>query len=96
MSSQRESGQPDFASVALLHDGRRIETSEDAAAFLGQPLGRMIYMLYRAPDAQRYRAFEIPKRSGGMRLIHSPNGLIREAQTKLHWANDTTKAEDDR
>jgi RNA-directed DNA polymerase len=83
MSSQRGSGQPDFASMALLHDGRRIETSEDAAAFLEQPHGKMIYMLYRAPDAQRYTPFEIPKRSGGMRLIHSPNGLIREAQTKL-------------
>src|SRR6185503_2797819 len=83
MYSQRESGQPDFASMALLHDGRRIETSEDAAAFLEQPHGKMIYTLYRAPDAQRYTPFEIPKRSGGMRLLHSPIGLIREAQTKL-------------
>jgi RNA-directed DNA polymerase len=82
-SGQREPGQPDFASMALLHNGQRIETSEDAAQFLEQPHGRMIYMLYRAPEEDRYTPFEIPKRSGGMRLIHSPNGLIREAQTKL-------------
>lgn len=73
----------DFTETALLHEGRRIETAEDAAAFLEQQHGKMIYVLYRAPDDQRYTPFEIPKRSGGMRLIHSPKGLIREAQTKL-------------
>ncbi len=73
----------DFTETSLLHEGRRIETAEDAAAFLEQPHGKMIYVLYRAPDDQRYTPFEIPKRSGGMRLIHSPKGLIREAQTKL-------------
>lgn len=72
-----------FLATMLLHDGARIETSEQAAAFLEVPLGRMIYMLYRASDTDRYTPFEIPKRTGGMRLIHSPNGIIREAQTKL-------------
>lgn len=72
-----------FMASMLLHEGARIETSEQAAAFLDVPLGRMIYMLYRATDTDRYTPFEIPKRTGGMRLIHSPNGLIREAQTKL-------------
>lgn len=60
-----------------------IATSEDAASFLGVDHGQMMYWLYRAPDAQRYRAFEIPKRSGGMRQIHAPSGLIREMQEKL-------------
>ncbi|MFT3723512.1 MAG: reverse transcriptase domain-containing protein [Hyphomonadaceae bacterium] len=72
-----------FLATMLQHEGHRIETSEQAAAFLDVPLGRMIFMLYRASDTDRYTPFEIPKRSGGMRLIHSPNGLIREAQTKL-------------
>jgi RNA-directed DNA polymerase len=81
--AKREANRREFAEAALLHNGRRIETSEDAAAFLGQPHGKMIYMLYRAPDAQRYTAFEIPKRTGGMRMIHSPNGVIREAQKTL-------------
>jgi RNA-directed DNA polymerase len=67
----------------LLHNGQPIETARDVAEFLGVAHGRMIYTLYRAPDAQRYRPFEIAKRSGGMRLIHAPVGLVREAQTKL-------------
>lgn len=91
MSSLNESGSAEgveprkqaFLATMMLHDGARIETSEQAAAFLDVPLGRMIYMLYRATDTDRYTPFEIPKRTGGMRLIHSPNGLIREAQEKL-------------
>ncbi len=83
MSSKEDSGKADFGTATLLHEGRRIETSGDAAAFLGQPHGKLIYMLYRAADSQRYTAFEIPKRSGGMRLIHSPSGVIRDAQTAL-------------
>jgi RNA-directed DNA polymerase len=82
-SGKRESAKTEFATQALLHNGQRIETAEEAAAFLEQPYGRMNYVLYRAPEEERYTAFEIPKRSGGMRLIHSPKGLVREAQTKL-------------
>lgn len=87
MSSQteqgREQGQKAFAASALLHQGSRIETSEQAADFLGVRLGKLIFMLYRADETARYTPFEIPKRTGGMRLIHSPNGIVREAQTKL-------------
>jgi RNA-directed DNA polymerase len=43
----------------------------------------MIGALYKAKDKTRYRTFEIPKRTGGMRLIQSPNGLVREMQAKL-------------
>jgi RNA-directed DNA polymerase len=68
---------------ALLHEGRTIETSQDAAAFLGVGHGAMLYALYRSSDAERYTPFEIPKRSGGMRLIHSPCGLTRQMQEKL-------------
>jgi RNA-directed DNA polymerase len=67
----------------LLHDGRPIETAADVAALLGIAHGMLIYTLYRAPESQRYRAFEIPKRSGGMRLIHAPLGILRDAQTRL-------------
>jgi RNA-directed DNA polymerase len=87
MSSSHKPGEreasEDFANAALLHNGQRIETSEDVAAFFEQSHARMIYALYRAPDENRYTPFEIPKRSGGMRLIHSPKGVIREAQTRL-------------
>jgi RNA-directed DNA polymerase len=58
-------------------------TSEDAAAYLDVRLNELIYILYRAPDDTRYRHFEIPKRSGGTRLISSPNGLLRDWQQRL-------------
>ncbi len=66
-----------------LDNGKPVETAQDAARFLGVSLGKLTYALYRAPDEQRYRAFEIPKRTGGMRQIHAPIGVIRELQEKL-------------
>ena len=33
---EREAGAEEFASLALLHNGQRIETSEDVAAFFEQ------------------------------------------------------------
>src|SRR5690349_16561792 len=81
--AQREADRAAFAQSALLFNGKRIETAEEACGFLGQPVGKLTYLLYRAPEEQRYTPFEIPKRTGGMRLIHSPNGAIREAQEAL-------------
>lgn len=66
-----------------LPNGQPIETAHDAARYFGVSIGKLTYALYRAPDLQRYVPFEIPKRSGGMRQIYSPNGLIRDLQTKL-------------
>lgn len=63
--------------------GAALQTADDAATFLDVRVGELIYCLYRAPDDTRYRHFEIPKRSGGMRLISSPNGLLRDLQYKL-------------
>jgi len=67
----------------LLYKGRQILTAHDVARWLGVAHPALIYALYRAPDASRYAAFEIPKRSGGMRQIYAPIGLTREIQDKL-------------
>ena len=64
-------------------DGRRLETARDVATYFDVPLGRMLWTLYKAPEHVRYRAFEIPKRTGGMRPIHAPHGLVRDLQDKL-------------
>lgn len=69
--------------TVLRIDGRPLVTSQDVASYFGVPHGRMIWTLYKAPDSLRYRHFEIPKRTGGMRPIHAPNGLVRELQDKL-------------
>lgn len=71
------------AEAVLLHDGKPILTAYDAAKFFGVPLGRLAGVLYRASEEQRYKSFEIPKRTGGMRPILAPIGLTRELQEKL-------------
>jgi RNA-directed DNA polymerase len=63
---------------------RTLQSADDVATYLGAPLGQLLWTLYRAPDDVRYRHFEIPKRSGGMRPIHAPIGLLRELQDRLH------------
>jgi RNA-directed DNA polymerase len=68
---------------ALLLDARPLQSAQDVARYFGVSYSKMIYALYRAPEYVRYRAFEIPKRTGGLRQILSPNGIIREMQEKL-------------
>ncbi len=77
------SSQAETAETALLHNGRPILTAYDAAKFFGAPLGKLAGVLYRAPEEERYKSFEIPKRTGGMRPILAPIGLTRELQEKL-------------
>ncbi len=67
----------------LTLEGQPLRSSRDVARFLGVDHARMIHILYKAPDEERYASFEIPKRSGGMRAISAPKGLIREMQDKL-------------
>jgi RNA-directed DNA polymerase len=61
-----------------------LRDAEDVARYLDVEISAMLRILYKAPDAERYRHFEIPKRSGGMRKISAPHGLLREMQDKLH------------
>ncbi len=68
---------------ALSLDGRPIETAQDLSQFLDVRLNRLIHALYRAPESTRYFHFEIPKRTGGMRLISAPRGLVRDLQARL-------------
>lgn len=66
-----------------LPNGKPILTAQDAAQYFEVSLGKLAYALYKAPDEKRYAPFEIPKRTGGMRQIYSPNGLTRDLQVKL-------------
>ena len=68
---------------ALSLNGRPIESADDVAQFFDVSVSRLIHALYRAPDTTRYHHFEIPKRSGGMRLISAPRGLVRDLQSRL-------------
>ena len=77
-------GRPEEASSVLRLSGRPLQSAGDVAQYFSVPLGRLLWTLYRAPDDVRYRHFEIPKRSGGMRQIHAPVGLVRDLQDRLH------------
>lgn len=68
---------------AITLDGKPLDTPDDVARFLGVSHGAMIYMLYKADVGQKYRTFEVPKRTGGMRVISAPRGLIRDMQKTL-------------
>ena len=41
------------------------------------------YVLYKLPDANKYRVFEIPKKSGGMRTIKAPMDKLALIQQRL-------------
>ena len=71
------------APEALRIEGLPLQSSRDVATYFGVPHGRMLWMLYKAPDQARYKHFEIPKRTGGMRAIHAPHGMVRNLQDKL-------------
>jgi len=75
---------PAGSESVLRLSGRPLQSAEDVATYFGIRLGQLIWTLYRAPDDMRYQHFEIPKRSGGMRQIHAPIGLVRELQDRLH------------
>ncbi|MBU2583470.1 MAG: TIR domain-containing protein [Alphaproteobacteria bacterium] len=63
--------------------GRPLQTSQDVADYLGIRHRLMIDTLYNQPPNARYRHFEIPKRTGGMRPIHAPVGHTRAMQDRL-------------
>lgn len=80
MPSQRADQSLD---AVLRLDGVPLQSSRDVARYFDVAHGRMLWTLYKAPDDVRYRHFEIPKRTGGMRPIHAPKGLVRDLQDAL-------------
>ncbi|MGE3228642.1 MAG: TIR domain-containing protein [Hyphomicrobium sp.] len=82
--SRGEDAAPELPASPLRLDGRPLQSAEDLAEYLGVEISDMLRLLYKAPDHERYRHFEIPKRSGGLRRISAPHGLLRAMQDKLH------------
>lgn len=61
---------------------RPVGSAADLANLLGVKQSALVNML-QAPDKLRYRSFDIPKRSGGMRRIHAPGTELRVLQSRL-------------
>ncbi len=66
-----------------LFDGRALTSAQDVAKFLGVSEYTLTWTLYAAPESVRYARFEIPKRTGGMRIIHAPKDNLRAWQERL-------------
>lgn len=59
------------------------ETLIDVAFLLDTPTSSLIHTLYKAPEASKYKTFDIPKKNGGVRTIHAPVGKLKIYQKIL-------------
>lgn len=55
----------------------------DVAHLLGYKASALAFILYKMSDAEKYKQFDIPKRSGGMRTIKAPCKQLKLLQRKL-------------
>ena len=55
----------------------------DLAKLLGFTPKGASYVLYKLPTSQKYRTFEIPKKSGGTRTINAPENSLSLLQKRL-------------
>lgn len=58
-----------------------IKTRKDFARFLNIPLKNLTFLLYA--DQNLYENFSIPKKSGGIRNIYSPNNGLKKVQRTI-------------
>jgi RNA-directed DNA polymerase len=61
-----------------------LKTPEDIAKLLGVSFRRLVYHIYRVEPEKRYKTFEIPKKSGGIRQISTPITALKLIQKKLN------------
>ena len=68
-----------------------MENVEDLARLMELPASDILWLSYEraASSVDHYTRFEIPKRSGGRRLIASPKSRLRTAQS---WISETVLA----
>jgi RNA-directed DNA polymerase len=61
-----------------------LKTREDVAALLDISDYQLRYHLYILPDEQRYKTFNISKKTGGTRVISAPSSALKIIQQKLN------------
>lgn len=62
---------------------RAVRTKPELALLLGVKASALTYLLYVLKPSTQYSSFEIPKKSGGMRTIHSPSERLKVVQSSL-------------
>ena len=68
----------------LRNDFLKISDIKELALFLEVPINKLNYHLYKSPADSRYKTFEIPKKSGGSRIISAPATNLKIIQKKLN------------
>lgn len=69
--------------MSSLEKSQKAQSLTDLAKLLGFTPKGVSYVLYKMDAAKKYRSFEIPKKSGGVRTIHAPEPQLALLQTRL-------------
>ncbi|KJK23296.1 hypothetical protein UB46_16500 [Burkholderiaceae bacterium 16] len=69
--------------MSLLAELKEATTIHDIASLLGFKTAALSYILYVKSDASKYKTFDIPKRSGGVRQISAPYSDLKLLQRRL-------------
>jgi len=69
--------------LSSLEKLRSTESLTDLAKLLGFTPKGVSYVLYKMDAAKKYRTFNIPKKSGGIRVIHAPEAQLGLLQSRL-------------
>lgn len=62
---------------------QQAKSLSDLAFILGEQPKVISYVLYKIPTKAKYTSFEIPKKSGGNRIIQAPNARLKRIQRSL-------------
>ncbi len=69
--------------MSALDKLKKVQSLTDLAKLLGFTPKGVSYVLYKIDSGKKYRAFDIPKRSGGVRTIHAPEPQLALLQGRL-------------
>lgn len=67
----------------LLDEFLKLQDRDDIAQLLGVTIKQLNFYLYVLPSGKKYKAFTIPKKSGGTRQISAPASPIKVIQRNL-------------
>ena len=69
--------------MSALEKLKKTQNLTDLAKLLGFTPKGVSYVLYKISSGKKYRTFEIPKKSGGVRTIHAPEPQLALLQSRL-------------
>lgn len=72
-----------YTFVKTLERLQQASKLNDLAKILGFTPNGLSYILYKLPEKNKYRKFEIPKKSGGVRIIQAPVTRLSLLQQRL-------------